>query len=320
MALGLLIGSRAGYTALPRILTKPFDSHLWLAFDNQSSYTSLMKRITTIFLASILVASPAIADSVNYADKTPPQIDLLELSNQKIETSKSDSKLLVSVTASDDLNSLEYVFLGIYRDGEPSPVRVNSLGDKISNNPISRQVLNNRVTEKHQVAFNIPKGFAAGTYYVYVFGKDMAGNFPSCIDTTQKYCVYTMNRVLPEAKFTISNDGTGQIIDITTLDLRATYSELKSSYDKAQTEIASLQSKISTSDKEVSTLKDSLNLIKSENLNLQNRVNTLLSEKENLQNKVSSLNNSLGSLQTEANSLKSKLSRVCKNRPKPKGC
>lgn len=277
------------------------------------------RAIATLF-ALILFANPVIANSVNYADKISPQIDLLELSNQRIETSKSASKLLVTVTASDDLNSLEYILLAVYRDSEPLPVRVNSLGDRISNSPISRQVVNGRVSEKHQVTFDIPKGLAAGTYYVYAFGKDLAGNYPSCIDTTQKYCVYTMNRVLPEAKFTVSNDGTGQNIDVTLIDLKANYSELKSSYDKAQGEISSLQSKVAASDKEILLLKDSLNLSKNENLNLQNKVNTLMSEKESLQTKISSFSNSISALQAEVNSLKNKLSRVCKSKSKPKGC
>ena len=69
-----------------------------------------MRKITLIFLAFVTTLSlqtANAADAINYSDTEEPLIDLLSLTNQKLETSNSNNKFQVTVTASDNLNKLE---------------------------------------------------------------------------------------------------------------------------------------------------------------------------------------------------------------------
>ena len=139
---------------------------------------------------------------------------------------------------------------------------------------------------------------------VYAFGKDLAGNYPTCTTFPRpKYCVYQMSEVLSEARFFVSNDGAGQSIDITTLDLKTIYNELKLSYDKSLAEAVTLKSQADSANKEVLALKESLISITKENSGLKESL--ILTSKES-----SILKDSLATSQKELNSLQEKLSVV----------
>ena len=254
-----------------------------------------MRKITLIFLAFVTTLSlqtANAADAINYSDTEEPLIDLLSLTNQKLETSNSNNKFQVTVTASDNLNKLERIFVFIYRANESGAVQVNNVGvasglDLV--NPISVKLVNGRVVSTYQATIDLPKGFAAGNYYVYAFAKDQAGNYPGCIDQKQKYCVYSYNRSLPEARFVVTNDGSGSVISVSEFSLSDKYAELERKY---------LAEK-NTSSSQLSTLND---------------------QKTKLEQQITILDENISVLKNENNALKKRISAICKIKPKPKGC
>jgi hypothetical protein len=254
-----------------------------------------MRKITLIFLTFVTALSlqtANAADAINYSDTEEPLIDLLSLTNQKLETSNSNNKFQVTVTASDNLNKLERIFVFIYRANESGAVQVNNVGvasglDLV--NPISVKIVNGRVVSTYQATIDLPKGFAAGNYYVYAFAKDQAGNYPGCIDQKQKYCVYSYNRSLPEARFVVTNDGSGSVISVSEFSLSDKYTELERKY---------LAEKNSSSS-QLSTLND---------------------QKTKLEQQITILNENISVQKNENNALKKRISAICKSKPKPKGC
>lgn len=257
-----------------------------------------------ILIGSISGTTKGYADSVNFADTEPPTVDLLQLSNQAIEVSKSANKLLIDISASDNLNSLEYVYVSIYRE-TPGPQEVGVLGTQVLRSPISTKIDGGRVTSKYQTVFEIPKGFASGRYYVYSFARDMAGNYPRTCENT-KYCVYSMSKVLPEALFEVKNDGSGKTIDVSEFDLNAKYSDISQRYDALTKSLSGLQSQIATLTNEKSLL--------------QNQVSSISNEKSSLQSQVTSINESLFTTKKEFAALQKRIMTICKARPRPRGC
>ena len=275
-----------------------------------------ISRLATalLFIGSLSVSSSSFGDSVNFADTEPPTVDLMKLSNQVIEVSKGSNKLLIDISVSDNLNSLEWVYTSIYRE-TPGPREVSILGNKYLNSPISTRIEGGRVTLKYQAVFEIPKGFASGRYYVYSFAKDLAGNYPSnCLST--KYCVYQMSKVLPEAIFEVKNDGSGKTIDVSEFDLNAKYSEISQKYDLLNKTVSGLQSQITALTNEKFAFQNQTNSLTSEKTSLQSQVSALTSDKISLQSQVSAL----GAAKDELATLKKRLGTICKARPKPKGC
>jgi hypothetical protein len=254
-----------------------------------------MRKITLIFLAIITALSLQAAnasDAINYSDTEEPLIDLLSLTNQKMETSKSNNKFQVTVTASDNLNKLERIFVFIYRENATGAVQVNNVGVTSGldlANPISVKVVNGRVVSTYQATIDLPKGFAAGNYYVYAFAKDQSGNYPGCVDQKQKYCVYSYNRSLPEARFVVTNDGSGSVIEVSEFSLSDKYSELERKYLAEKNTSSSL-------------------------------ISTLGNEKANLEKQITILNGNISIQKNENSALKKRISTICKVKPKPKGC
>jgi hypothetical protein len=254
-----------------------------------------MRKITLIFLAittALSLQAANASDAINYSDTEEPLIDLLSLTNQKMETSKSNNKFQVTVTASDNLNKLERIFVFIYRENATGAVQVNNVGVTSGldlANPISVKVVNGRVVSTYQATIDLPKGFAAGNYYVYAFAKDQAGNYPGCVDQKQKYCVYSYNRSLPEARFVVTNDGSGSVIEVSEFSLSDKYSELERKYLAEKNTSSSL-------------------------------ISTLGNEKANLEKQITILNGNISIQKNENSALKKRISTICKVKPKPKGC
>lgn len=273
----------------------------------------------TFLLLALAAQYPASADTINYSDTEAPLVDLVSLSNQKVETSKSGGKLLVDLTASDNLNSIDWVYVSIYRDSQPNPTEVGVLGNRYLSSPISRNVISNRVVSKYQATFDIPKGFAAGTYYVYAFAKDKAGNYPSTC-SEQKYCVYTMSRVLPEAIFSITNDGTGNTIDVTPLDLNTKYAELEKQNNLLLSDKTSLQAQINNLSSEKISLTSELSNASKEKISIQLQLASAVRDKEIAQQELASLKAGISALNKNVQSLQKRIAAICKSKPKPKGC
>lgn len=254
-----------------------------------------MRKLTLFFLIIVTVFSlqtAQAADSINHSDTEEPLIDLVALTNQKMETSKSSNKFQVTVTASDNLNKLENIWVHVYRENSTGAVRVNNVGVTSGldlSNPISVNVINGRVISIYQVTIELPMGFAAGNYYIYVFAKDRAGNYPGCTDQKQKYCVYTYNRSLPEARFVVTNDGSGSVIDVTEFSLSAKFADLEQKYLLEKNTTATL-------------------------------IASLGNEKAKLEQQITALNQSMSIQKNEIDSLKKKMTTICKSKPKPKGC
>ncbi len=270
--------------------------------------------VVLLFIGSISVSSTSFGDSVNFSDTESPTVDLLKLSNQVIEVSKGSSKLLVDISVSDNLNSLEWVYASVYRE-TPGPQEVGILGTQVLRSSISTKIEGGRVSLKYQAIFEIPKGFASGRYYVYSFAKDLAGNYPRTCENT-KYCVYQMSKVLPEAIFEIKNDGSGKNIDVSEFDLNSKYSDISQKYEVLSKTVSGLQGQIATIVNEKSSLQSQLKLVMSEKTALQSQVSSLTSDKSTLQSQVSLLS----STKAELSTLQKRLSTICKAKPKPKGC
>ena len=254
-----------------------------------------MRKFTIVFLAILTIFSLQVAqaaDPVNYADTEEPLIDLVTLSNQKMETSKSSTKFQVTVTASDNLNTLQNIWVHIYRENSTGAVEVNNVGVVSGSdlaNPISVKIVGGRVVSTYQAIIELPKGFAAGNYYIYSFAKDRAGNYPGCIDQKQKYCVYSYSRSLPEARFVVTNDGSGSVIDVIEFSLSEKYAELEKKYLSEKNTSASL-------------------------------ITSLGTERAKLEQQISKLNENILIQKNENVSLKKKIALICKSKPKPKGC
>jgi len=254
-----------------------------------------MRKFSLVFLAILTIFSlqaAQAADPVNYADTEEPFIDLVALSNQKIDTSKSSIKFQVTITASDNLNTLENIWVHIYRENSSGAVQVNNVGVVSGSdlaNPISVKIVGGRVVSTYQAIIELPKGFAAGNYYIYSFAKDRAGNYPTCAGQTQKYCVYSYSRSLPEARFVVTNDGSGSAINVTEFSLSAKYADLEQKYllEKNTTSIL---------------------------------INSLGNEKAKLEQQISTLNENIMIQKNENVSLKKKITMICKSKSKPKGC
>ena len=254
-----------------------------------------MRKLTLIVLVIVTVFSlqtARAADPINYSDTEEPLIDLVALTNQKMETSKSSNKFQVTVTASDNLNKLERIFVQIYRENSTGAVQVNNVGvasglDLV--NPISVEIVNGRVISIYQAIIELPKGFAAGNYFIYAFAKDRAGNYPGCGDQKQKYCVYSYARSLPEARFLVTNDGSGSVIDVSEFSLSAKYADLEQKYLLEKNSTTAL-------------------------------ITSLGNEKAKLEQQISALNQDISIQKNENTSLKKKITTICKSKPKPKGC
>ena len=191
-----------------------------------------------------------------------------------------------------NLNTLENIWVHIYRENSSGAVQVNNVGVVSGSdlaNTISVKIVGGRVVSTYQAIIELPKGFAAGNYYIYSFAKDRAGNYPTCAGQTQKYCVYSYSRSLPEARFVVTNDGSGSAINVTEFSLSAKYADLEQKYllEKNTTSIL---------------------------------INSLGNEKAKLEQQISTLNENIMIQKNENVSLKKKITMICKSKSKPKGC
>ena len=285
-----------------------------------------MKKTIFVLFFSMLCSfgTQSFADSPNLSDTEFPRVDLVSLSNQNIEVSKSASDLLINVTASDNLNNISLVFLGIYRDGNPYPTQVSLFPTITSSQPISTSVINNRVVSVFQFKITIPKGLASGNYYIYTFAKDAAGNFPNFSD---KYTSPVDMPKHPESTFVVKNDSSGQVIDVTEFDTISQMKSLQSKYDSLldanRILTANYDSLLSAKIKLESDLKISLTSAADSEAKYkaaEEAKRIALNETDNLRNLVGTLKIDVSNLKTQLASASKKLALICKAKPKPKGC
>lgn len=287
-----------------------------------------MKRIIFVLSFSLLcnLSTQSFADSPNLADTEYPRVDLVSLSNQNIEASKTASELLVTVTASDNLNSISQVFLAIYRATDNFPAQVPYFGTISSTQPISTRILNGRVVSDFQIKVTIPKGLASGNYYIWTFAKDAAGNYPQS-GSCDKYCNVAQMSKLPESTFSVKNDLTGQVIDVAEFDLTSQIKSLQSKYESlleaSRTLTINYDSLLATKVKVDSELKSSLTLASESEAKYkaaEEAKRIALNESDNLRNLVGTLKIDVSNLKTQLASASKKLAVICKAKPKPKGC
>lgn len=285
-----------------------------------------MKKTIFVLFFSLLCnfGTQSFADSPNLSDTEFPRVDLVSLSNQNIEVSKSASDLLITVTASDNLNNISLVFLGIYRDGNPYPTQVSLFPTITSNQPISTSVINNRVVSVFQFKITIPKGLASGNYYIYTFAKDAAGNFPNFSD---KYTNPVDMPKHPESTFVVKNDSSGQVIDVTEFDMISQMKSLQSKYDSLveanRILTSNYDSLISSKVKLESDLKISLTSAAESEAKYkasEDAKRIALNDSASLRNLVGTLKMDVSALQAQLASASKKLAVICKAKPKPKGC
>ena len=301
-----------------------------------------MKKILFVMIFSLLcnLGTSSFADTPNLSDTETARIDLVSLSNRNIEVSKGPSELLATITASDNLNNIGTVFFGIYRAADPFPTQVNFFPIQTSTEPIKTSVINNRVVSIFQFKVTLPKGLASGDYYIYSFAKDAVGNYPQT-GPCDKYCNISEMAKYPESTFVIKNDSTGQTIDVTELDVLGQIKILQSKYDSLLNDNNSLTASyegLLVANKSLSTnyenelaakakmsedLKASLVLIAESDKKLKLADDSRQSTNNDLvklRSEVGSLNVNIKSLKAQLAAANKKLSTVCKNKPKPKGC
>ena len=287
-----------------------------------------MKKAVLIIVFSIIFnfGSQSFADAPNLSDTESSKIDLVSLSNRNIEVSKGESDLLVTITASDNLNNIAEVYFGIYRAANPFPVQVNLFPIQVSTKPISTSVINNRVVSVFQFKITIPKGLASGDYYIYTFAKDAIGNFPQT-GSCDKYCSPAeMPRNL-ESTFAVKNDSTGKVIDVTQFDLAVQIKTLQASYDlllaSNKALAANYENALATKAKSDADLKSTLALAEESNKKfkaLEDAKQIALNDAIKLRDEMDSLNSGNKNLQSQLTSATKKLTSICKPKPKPKGC
>ncbi len=245
-------------------------------------------------LFSMSIGTASYADTPIFSDTESPRIDSVRLSNQNIEVSQSASDLLITITASDNLNNIKSVLLAIYRGASPSPQKVDLFPTTASNQPISTKIIDNRVVSEFQFKINIPKGFASGDYYVYTFARDAVENY-----RCDKYCNPSQLTSTQESRFTVKIDSTGQVIDVTTFDVTSQLKTLKTSYD---------------------ALFFSNRNVKADYESALSAKIALQTEILKLKNDNASINANLKIRDKELTAVKKKLANICKVKPKPKGC
>lgn len=287
-----------------------------------------MKKIIFVLSFSLLCnfGTQSFADSPNLSDTEFPRIELVSLSNQNIEVSKTASELLVTVTASDNLNSISQVFLAIYRAADNFPAQVPYFGTISSTQAISTKILSGRVVSDFQIKVTIPKGFASGNYYIWTFARDAAGNYPQS-GNCDKYCNIPQMAKLPESTFSVKNDSSGTVIDVTEFDMISQIKTLQSKYDSLleanRILTANYDSLLSTKIKVDSELKSSLTLASESEAKYkaaEDAKRIALNESDNLRNLVGTLKIDVSNLKTQLASTNKKLALICKAKPKPKGC
>jgi len=285
-----------------------------------------MKKAIFVIVFSLLcnLGAQSFADTPNLSDTEFPRVDLVSLSNQNIEVSKASSELLITITASDNLNNISLVFLGIYRDDNPYPTQVSLFPTITSSQPISTSVINNRVVSVFQFKIIIPKSLASGNYYIYTFAKDAAGNIPNFGD---KYSSPTEMPKHSESTFVVRNDSTGKVIDVTEFDITSQMKSLQSKYDSLlvtnTTLTSNYDSLLTAKAKADADLKISLAL--SAELDVKFRAaeeakRIALNDATNLRNLAGLVKSEVSNLQTQLALANKKLALICKVKPKPKGC
>jgi hypothetical protein len=287
-----------------------------------------MKKILFVVIISFLfsIGAPSFADTPNLSDTESAKIDLVTLSNRNIEVSNVSSVLLATITASDNLNNIAEVYFAVYRAANPFPTQVNLFPIQSSTKPISTSVINNRVVSIFQFKITIPKGLASGDYYIYSFARDAAGNYPQT-GLCDKYCSPAEMPKLPESTFTIKNDLTGQVIDVTPFDISTQIQTLQNKYDSlisSSTALTSTYDSLLTSKAKVEAeLKTSLALraeSDSKYRAAEEAKQIVIIEAASLRNLVGTLKTDLSSLQAQLSAANKKLTLICKAKPKPKGC
>jgi hypothetical protein len=285
-----------------------------------------MKKVIFVLALSAVFnfGAASFADTPNLSDTEFPRVDLVSLSNQNIEVSKSASDLLITVTASDNLNNIELVYLGIYRDDKPSPSQVSLFPIITSNQPISTSVVNNRVVSVFKFKITIPKGLASGNYYIYTFARDAAGNYPTFSD---KYTSPTEMPKHPESTFVVKNDSSGTVIDVTEFDLVSKMKDLQSKYDSLvsanKTLTNNYDSILSEKIKSETDLKSSIasvSALEAKYKAAEEARQNALKDADNLRVSSGTLKLEVSRLQSQLVSANKKLALICKAKPKPKGC
>ncbi len=272
------------------------------------------------------IGTPSFANNVNLSDTESPKIDRVSLSNQNIEVSQVSSDLLVTITASDNLNNVSTVFLAIYRSATPFPTQVNLFPTITSTQPISTSVVNNRVISVFQIRVTIPKGLASGEYYIWTFARDAAGNFPQT-GSCDKYCNVSELPNIAESKFSIKNDSTGQVIDVTKFDLTTQLKTLQTEYDSLSVAHKNLKTDYEIiSAAKIKLENDSKSLIILAN-EAEAKLRTSEEARKLSEGEVSrmttekiTINKDYQLLKAKLSAMNKKIASVCKVKPKPKGC
>lgn len=258
------------------------------------------------------IGTPSFADNANLSDTESPRIDRVSLSNQNIEVSQISSDLLVTITASDNLNNISTVFLAIYRSASPFPTQVNLFPTITSTQPVSTSVVNNRVISVFQIKVTIPKGLASGEYYIWTFARDAAGNFPQT-GSCDKYCNVSELPNIVESKFSIKNDSTGQVIDVTKLDLATQIRTLQTNFDS----LSAAKMKLENDSKSIIILANETEA----KLRASEEARKLAeAEVSRMATEKITINRDYQLLKAQLSSMNKKIASICKVKPKPKGC
>lgn len=269
-----------------------------------------MKRntITLILcLALISLVSYARADSVNLTDTTPPVLVSISIDPQTVDVSSGPATFIATVTATDDLNSMNMI------DALFDITTFNSVWST-SNTLVSQGVVGGIVKAVWQVKLTIPQGIPARTYGLRIDIEDAAHNklfinlqYPN--DASRGYSTGGSGNSI-----TVTNNKPNTNIDVSSFDIS---SQLQTLNEQVKTLTYANQSQNSQ-----------INLLTSQNNALTNQVSVLTNQVSTLNSQVTQLSSkptptptaSYLDLTKPYKTLLARYQKICGGKIKPKGC
>lgn len=207
-----------------------------------------MKRRLALGLlsASLAFGTPVFADSVNYADVTAPRIESILIQPSVIDTSNADAYILITVTASDDLNAMQAI--DAYTFITPTvAVQTNDF------TLLSTKVEQGRIWSTWQAKLTFRRGTPAGTHKLSVRIDDAAGNRQ--IDQLAR-------DPLPGNSFEITNTGVSPQIDVSAYDVGERLAALERDVAAAKASLAASATRLQSVEAEAAAAQSEANAAK----------------------------------------------------------
>jgi hypothetical protein len=136
--------------------------------------------ILSIFLTTPIASAaikPVKAQPIDYADITGPEMLKIKVDNSELNLKKKAALVKVSITISDDLNSVDSPNVYYSRLDSGGKITKGKLFSSKNLIRISSTKIEGRVIEVFEITLTFPKGLAKGNYQLLTGDfRDLAGN------------------------------------------------------------------------------------------------------------------------------------------------